>query len=128
MERNSDKFLRFSFVGFPFESFFGHNFAKKLTATPNLERIKKLIDSKCFKLDKKNYDCQASWGNHAIGYLDNIKDINPIFTEMHRYALQQLMVELHKENMQTLQNRLLIGGEFLALIGGIYYYYFKNDK
>jgi len=83
----SDKFLRFAFVGNAFESFSGHDHMKNITISPeHFERIKKLIDSEVFNILVRNHDCQGSGYNHAVGYLELITEHSPALKEMHTYA------------------------------------------
>jgi hypothetical protein len=126
MEKNSDKFLRFAFVGFSFESVGGHDHLKNVPVSDaHLKRIKKLIDSRCFGLNKRNHDCQFSWNQHAVAYLDNIKDINPAFKEMHAYALKEALTIIdEQQKISALKISLLTG----LLAGAIYYRFFRSDK
>jgi|SRR4030095_7147011 len=99
MYRQSDKFLRFAFVGAAFESFFGHDHMKDITISPeHFERIKKLIDSEVFNILVRNHDCQGSWNNHAVGYLELITQHSPALKEMHDYTIEAFYRIYNKEN------------------------------
>lgn len=102
MYRQSDKFLRFAFVGAPFESIFGHDHIKDITISPeHFERIKKLIDSEVFDILVRNHDCHFSGNNHAVGYLELITQHSPALKEMHDYTIEAFYKIYDKKNTPT---------------------------
>jgi len=114
----SDKFLRFAFVGDAFELYFSGPHAKDIIISPeHFERIKKLIDSEVFCILTRNHDCQFTWNNHAVGYLEmSIKLGNiPAFKDMHTYAANAFC-RIHKKEYDKKNTPIKIAFHWLCNI------------
>ena len=72
----SDKYLRFACIGIPFNSFPGVPELPSEYSLNNehVKKIETLLESNCFDITKRNYDCQSTRGMHCLDYLKGIKD------------------------------------------------------
>lgn len=125
MERNSDKFLRFSFLGFSFQTFFTtpRLHTEYIFSRRRIEKIKELILSNCFELLSRNRDCSATWNMRPSDYIKAIVECNKTHPEYENIKeaydfIDQKTIEAYKLRKPKVKIRKSSNrGFYMGLIG-----------